>query len=137
MRERRFAVSLIPWLAVLAWTGLVFFLMLSPGEDSAAEDTSVFFGGSDLTDALGHVVFFVGQAVLLYWALAQHVSRLFAFSSTVLTVLTLGTMLKLAQMLVPDRGSSLLDLSANWLSVLIFAGCVWAQRRFQFRSRQH
>ncbi|GAB4418115.1 MAG: hypothetical protein Kow00106_14050 [Anaerolineae bacterium] len=106
------------WALVLAWTTLVCLLMLLPGEDSVAEDTSGFFGGTDLTDAAGHVLLFGALTVLWYAALVCHVGPPVAFGRAALVGAALGLLLETGQSLVPERGMSLLDFSANALGVL-------------------
>lgn len=113
------------WALALAWTVLVCLLMLLPGEDSVAEDTSGFFGGTDLTDAAGHVLLFGALTVFWYAALVCQVRPPVAFWGAVLMGAGLGLLLETGQSLVPERGLSLLDFSANALGV---SGAVLALR---------
>lgn len=113
------------WALALAWTTLVCLLMLLPGEDSVAEDTSGFFGGTDLTDAAGHVLLFGALTVFWYAALVCQVRPSVAFWGAVLVGAGLGLLLETGQSLVPERGLSLLDFSANVLGV---SGAVLALR---------
>ncbi|HMM27971.1 MAG TPA: VanZ family protein [Aggregatilineaceae bacterium] len=114
------------WLAVLGWLALVGFLMLAPGEGSLVEDTSRAFGGTDLTDALGHVVLFGVLAALLAHALSFHLPPDRALWLAAAVAITVGTALELAQLLAIERGASLLDLAANWLGPL--AAATWLRR---------
>jgi len=93
--------------------------MLSPGEDSVAEDLSGAFGASELTDALGHVVLFGVLTVLLFHALRLHVPVARALKGAAVFVLALGSVLEPAQLLVYERGAALLDLAANWAGALV------------------
>jgi hypothetical protein len=111
---------LVAWLMTLLWVGLVLYLLLMPGTNMVVSDTSDLFGGTNLTDALGHVVLFVVLAGLVYRVLAFYLSRPKALYATIGVILILGTCVELAQYLVPERGVAVLDLSANWLGVLIF-----------------
>jgi VanZ family protein len=113
---------LVAWLMTLLWVGLVFYLLLMPGTNVVVADTSDLFGGTNLTDALGHVVLFVVLTGLVYRVLACYLSRSKAFYATIGVILILGTCVELAQYLVPERGVAVLDLSANWLGALIFVG---------------
>jgi hypothetical protein len=103
------------WIAVLTWAALIGFLMLTPGEDSIAEDISVFFGGTDLSDLIGHVIVFGILALLLFALLrAYHTPRPALILSLILAV-AYGTLTEMLQMLVPHRGANLMDMVGNWL----------------------
>ncbi len=112
--------GVLSWSAVLIWIVIVLILMLSPGEDSIVEDSSGAFGGTDITDAIGHVILFTIWAFLLNNALLPHFPVLRAFQLTLILIFTSGTVLEFAQYFVPHRGVALLDLSANWLGGLLF-----------------
>jgi len=116
----------IAWICVGLWLALVVFLMLSPGKASLVEDLSGAFGGSDLTDALGHVILFGVLAALLAHALSFHLPGRRAVTVAAVGVLALGSVLEPAQLLVYKRGASLLDLGANWTGALLSA---WLLRR--------
>lgn len=109
---------LFRWGIALAWTALTVFLMLSPGEQSAAEDLSRFFGGTDLTDALGHVILFGVLTMLWRWALAGSHPHRRAMWMAVVIGLTVGIATELAQFFIPHRGVALIDLVANGIGVL-------------------
>ena len=113
--------ALLRWALALGWTALVCLLMLLPGEDSVAEDTSGFFGGTDLTDAAGHVLLFGALAILWYAALTCSLAPSAAFWRALGLAAVLGVLLETGQSLVPDRGMSLLDFSANALGVCVAA----------------
>ena len=95
------------------------FLMLLPGEESLAEDFSASAGGSDLSDAIGHVILFGIMALL--W---QHVHRRYypkqSPAFVMAAAIVLGAALEAAQIFVPFRGVTFLDASANVLGVV---GC--------------
>ncbi|MEW6580307.1 MAG: hypothetical protein AB1435_14100 [Chloroflexota bacterium] len=109
---------LLRWVAALAWTALVCLLMLLPGEDSLAEDTSGFFGGTDMTDAFGHVLLFGILTALWYAVLACHLAPAPALRRALVIGVACGLLLELGQGIVPERGLSLLDLTANALGAL-------------------
>lgn len=119
----------VAWLPVLLWTAFLFYLLLWPSDVGTIEGVHNFFGGNEWTDALGHTALFAIQTALLYWALVQSMSGMSALILSVRVLLFFGTVLELAQVLIPARGSSLFDLSANWLGVAIFG--VWQQRRIE------
>lgn len=107
------------WMAALTWTALVGLLMLLPGEDSIAEDTSGFFGGTDMTDALGHVLLFGIFTALWYAVLVCYLAPAPALTGALVIGAASGLLLELGQGIVPHRGLSLLDFTANALGVLI------------------
>ncbi len=108
---------LLRWALAVTWTILVCLLMLLPGEDSVAEDTSGFFGGTDLTDAAGHVLLFGGLTLFWYAALVCHRTPAEALHLALALAAGLGLLLEAGQSLVPERGVSLLDFSANAVGV--------------------
>lgn len=142
---------LLRWALALGWTALVCLLMLLPGEDSIAEDTSGFFGGTDLTDAGGHVLLFGALTAAWYAALSSHLASSVAWWRAVLLAAGLSLLLETGQGLVPHRGISLLDFSANALGVsgaaLLLYTCSGhgpggssrsgPRRLFPLRSRSH
>ncbi len=119
----------LSWALTSVWSILLCLLVLTPSRGTVIHDISVLFGGSKWTDAFGHTVLFAIQTALLYWALAQTLPGMPALILSVRVLLFFGTVLELAQVLIPARGSSLFDLSANWLGVAIFG--VWQQRRIE------
>lgn len=121
MMRRLTHQPVIAWLAFGLWLAWVVFLMLSPGEDSVAEDLSGAFGASELTDALGHVGLFGVLTALLFHALRLHVPVERALKGAAVFVLALGSVLEPAQLLVYERGAALLDLAANWAGALLVA----------------
>lgn len=114
------------WLGVAGWVALVGFLMLSPGKNSVVEDTSRAFGGTDLTDALGHTALFGILTGLLAHALRFHTSPDRALTWAAAIALAFGSVLEPAQLLAYERGASVLDLLANWIGALgAAAGLRW------------
>jgi hypothetical protein len=122
----------VAWLMALLWASMVLYLLLMPGRNAVVSDTSHAFGGTELTDAFGHVVLLGVLTGLVYRVFSLYLSRPKALYATIGLILTFGTCVELAQYLVPDRGVAVLDLSANWLGALIFAG----YERFQGQARQ-
>ena len=107
------------WAAALAWTVLVCLLMLLPGKDSVAEDVSGFFGGTDMTDACGHVLLFSIFTALWYAVLACYLAPAQALRRALAIGAACGLLLELGQGIVPHRGLSLLDFTANALGALV------------------
>lgn len=118
-----FAISQHPilrWTLTLAWTALAARLMLSPsGDGTTVSFVSKLFGGTQETDAIGHVIINVILAFLWCWTLSLYLSP----AKTIRLILIGGLIwcvgAELAQHFVPNRGASLLDLGANILGVLI------------------
>ena len=110
------------WLAATGWTVLVVVLMLMPGQDSAADDLSSFFGGTDITDAIGHVFLFGVLVLLWLLALATALPRARALRWAVAIGLAVGLVSELLQVFIPHRGVTLLDLSANALGAAVALG---------------
>jgi hypothetical protein len=110
----------------LAWTVLILMLTLLPGEKgSIVGRTSAFFGGTDLSDAMGHVVLFGVLSLLSYRAARIGLSPRAALLLTLAVALALGAVSELLQIYVPERGATLIDIAANWLGVMGFA--LWAR----------
>ena len=121
--------------AALGWTALACLLMLLPGKGTVAEDTSNFFGGTDSTDALGHVLLFGGLTVLWYAALGCWLAPAPALRVALVLGAAFGLLLEVGQGFVPERGISLLDFTANALGVLVGAALVIVlSRRLIVRS---
>lgn len=110
------------WLAAIGWTLLVVALMVMPGQDTAADDLSHFFGGTEMTDAAGHVFLF-GMLVLLWLlALGMHLPRTRALRLAVVFGLALGLVTELLQIFIPHRGVTFIDLLANTLGAAVALG---------------
>lgn len=111
--KHRINDPVLRWSIALIWTGLILLLMLTPSDQPVVEDTSATFGGTDFTDAVGHVVLF--GALALFWWAALTYSREYstAHNLGLGLALLLGIALEIAQHWIPERGTSLLDLGAN------------------------
>lgn len=125
--KRVWRVPLLRWLAALAWTGLVLFFMVLPGSTPAIHNTSAFFGGTDLSDAIGHVILFGTLALLWHGALVLRMSPARSYRYALWLVLLLAISTEFAQQFVPRRGASLLDMAANLIGVALAAW--WLRRR--------
>ena len=111
---------MISWLLWASWTILLCFLFLSPSEGTAVRDISLFFGGSELTDAIGHVVLIFIETVLLYNILRHYLINDTAVRYAVLATLVFGLCAEFSQHWIPSRGASLIDVCAAFLGVGLF-----------------
>ncbi|MCC7450449.1 MAG: VanZ family protein [Anaerolineae bacterium] len=106
--------------AAFLWTLIVLILTMLPGDAAVVGNASKAFGGTDVSDAVGHVLL-AGILTLLYYAVAvlrrESHSALWIAAAGAL-ILTTAT--ELTQSFIPHRGASLLDLIANWLGVCSF-----------------
>ncbi|MBN1428922.1 MAG: VanZ family protein [Anaerolineae bacterium] len=114
----------IRWSAALSWSVLATYLMTWPSQGTPVGSLSVFFGGSELTDAIGHVVLCGVLVGLWYWALRGSMEFAVALGIAVAIGLVLGVVTEVAQIFVPSRGASLLDLLANMLGIGLAVGAV-------------
>src|SRR5690606_35740104 len=73
LRMRR--STILRWAAAVGWTVLVVALTLLPGSSRVVHDTSAWFGGTELTDAIGHFLLFLVLAVAWQGALASWLER--------------------------------------------------------------
>jgi hypothetical protein len=123
----------VRWVLMGLWTALFCYLLLWPSEGTAVHDVSVAFGGTDWTDAAGHVVLAFVETALIYSLLCHYIPARRVFLYTLGGALALGLVLELAQHWVPARGVTLMDLSANWLgtgmSVLVLRQIATANGR--------
>lgn len=108
----------IAWVLWLGWTGLLCFLFLSPSKGTV-RNISSFFGGTEITDAIGHIIL-IGIDCLLLYILARHyqaekLSQRLAFIIT----LIIGLLLETAQIWIPSRGASLIDIIAAIIGVSV------------------
>jgi len=110
----------VRWALTLVWTAIAAVLMVSPGNNgSTVDDVSNLFGGTELTDAIGHVIITAILAVFWCWTI-----NLYTISTKTTRSILIGGIVwsfgaELSQYFVPERGTSLLDLAANILGVLI------------------
>jgi VanZ family protein len=122
--KQTLAPQLVRWSGSLAWTALALYLMLAPGNNRQVDGLSKSAGGSDITDALGHVVIFSILALLWYWALLGRHPKRNALATAIGFSLGLGISTELAQTIIAERGASWLDLSANSLGIVIAVVCI-------------
>ena len=112
--------AVIRWMLTLIWTALTAKLMLSPsGDGTTVSWVSKLSGGTEITDAIGHVIINAILAFLWCWTIS-----LYASTAKTTRLILIGGIVwcfvgELSQVFVPGRGTSLLDLAANILGVLI------------------
>ncbi|WP_119071455.1 VanZ family protein [Aggregatilinea lenta] len=115
-----FQNPLLRWALTLTWTAIAASLMLSPsGDGTTVTWVSKLFGGTETTDAIGHVIINTILAFLWCWTLSLYsgtgkTTRLVLFGGFIWCC---GA--ESLQYFVPERGTSLLDLSANFLGVFV------------------
>ena len=117
---------LVRWSATLAWTAFTVALMSRPSNVGIVHDLSLFFGGTELTDAAGHVVLFGTLAALWYWTLTGRLKRQRALLLATGIGVAVGIATEFAQYFVPERGVALIDILADCLGPLIVAGILYA-----------
>ncbi len=104
----------IRWALTFIWTAITLALMLSPsGDGTTVTAASDLFGGTDIVDAMGHIVI---NAILIFlwcWTINPPI-RLILIGGIIWCFVA-----EFLQIFVPDRGASLLDLAANIVGVLI------------------
>ncbi len=102
----------------LLWTAGLLYLMLSPaGEGTTASWVSKLSGGTELTDAIGHVFLYAMLTLLWTWALDLHLAGRQAMMTALSIALLLCLSLEFTQQFVSGRGSTLIDYTANFLGV--------------------
>lgn len=125
----------VRWILTLAWTAITVSLMLSPsGDGTTVSWVSKLFGGTEVTDAVGHIIINAILALLWCWTISLYtttvkMTRIVLFGGI---IWCFGA--ELSQFFVPGRGASLLDLVANIVGVLI--GLMIYRLLLQRRFRQ-
>lgn len=112
--------ALLHWILAAGWTLLLCYLLLAPSEGSGVKEVSGTFGGTDLTDAVGHVALLLVETFLVFILARHYVPEQRAATIAVVWALGLGTALELAQLWIPARGAALLDVAANWCGAGLF-----------------
>lgn len=104
---------------LLMWTGwtlLLCFLLLSPS-DGTVETISGLFGGTEITDAIGHVIMMGVECVLMYLVMKHYLSDPLSRKLALICTLMFGIFLELAQLWIPSRGTSVIDIIAAFVGV--------------------
>ncbi|HML23804.1 MAG TPA: VanZ family protein [Aggregatilinea sp.] len=115
-----FQHPLIRWALTLTWTATAASLMLSPsGEGTTVTWVSKLFGGTETTDAVGHVIINSILGFLWAWTMSLYTSSANTTRIVLVGGLIWGFTAEGTQYFVPGRGTSLLDLAANILGVSV------------------
>jgi VanZ family protein len=115
----RFQQLPIRWGVPIGWTLLILYLTLSSGNNENVGWLSGMAGGTEITDAIGHVIMFFVLLVVWHWAGSAQYS-----TPAVLKIITplcfiFGMSVELAQHWIEERGTSWLDFLANGSGVLL------------------
>ncbi|NPV68772.1 MAG: VanZ family protein [Anaerolineae bacterium] len=106
------------WGISLLWTAVVLTLMLSPsGEGTLTRWLSQLLGGTEATDALGHIFLYGSLTLVWGWTLRLHLRRRTAVLAAGVIVLALSFATETAQEFVATRGTAALDYAANLTGV--------------------
>ncbi len=108
------------WVLVGVWTVVLCFFLLWPSKGTLVDDVSEVFGGGERTDAVGHAVLAFFETAFLFNLIRHRMTRLRALLLAVGSCLILDLALEVAQIWIPARGFTLLDLSANWIGTGLF-----------------
>ena len=112
--------AIVRWTLTLTWSAIAASLMLSPGnKGGSVSQISHLFGGTEITDAIGHVIINMILAFLWCWTISLYLSASKTARLILIGGIIWGFAAELSQHFVPERGTSLLDLAANILGVLI------------------
>lgn len=128
------------WTICLLWTVVVVALMLSPsGEGTLTRWLSQLLGGTEVTDALGHIFLYGSLTLVWRWTLCLHLRLRVAELTAVVIVLVLSFTTETAQQFVATRGTAALDYAANLtgvgLAIALRLGLDWQSRRKQRAGR--
>ena len=120
MRKMRELPSIVAWIFWLGWTGLFCILMLSPSAGTV-KNLSGFFGGTEITDAVGHVILVGVDCFLLYILMIHYLPDTIARRYSIIVTLMIAIIVETAQLWIPSRGASMIDIAAAFIGV----GIVW------------
>lgn len=112
--------TVVTWSLLILWTVVLCVFLLWPSNGTVIDTISEFFGGTDQSDALGHFILAFVEAALLYYSLQSLIPPALAFRIAIIGAVMLGVMLELAQLWIPARGLTPLDLTANLFGVGLF-----------------
>ncbi len=118
---------IIRWVLTILWSILTVLLFLTPsGDGTPVTFISELFGGTTVTDAIGHVIIHSVLSFLWFWTARLYIQDpgIVIISGGVVLAIT-GELL---QLYIPGRGGSLLDMVAN--SIGICTG-VWLYYKFK------
>jgi VanZ family protein len=105
--------------STLAWTVFAVFVMATSSNTTLVGNLHKAGGGTEVTDAMGHVAIFGILAFLWWWSLIAQSSQRNALFGAAIISLPLGIIAEIVQVFVPDRGVTLFDLLSNCLGIII------------------
>jgi VanZ family protein len=115
----------------MSWTAMLIYLLLWPSEGTPIRQISLFFGGDDVTDAMGHLFLIFIETNLSYSLLRHYLPEEQALYRCLLLMLLFGIITESLQLFIPGRGAALIDYGANALGVALFIPIFYLTKRFK------
>jgi hypothetical protein len=119
------------WFLWMSWTVMLIYLLLWPSEGTPIRQISLFFGGDDITDAMGHLFLIFVETNLSYSLLRHYLPEEQALYRCLLLMLLFGIVTESLQLFIPGRGAALIDYGANALGVGLFIPIFYLSKRFK------
>ncbi len=119
----------IRWFIPLGWTLGILYLTLSTGDNQNVSWLSKLVGGTEITDAIGHVVMFGVLVVLWQWAGSAQYPKMGVLKVVTPLCFLFGMSVEASQHWIEGRGMSWLDFLANGGGVLL--GARWILYQLQ------
>lgn len=119
----------IRWLIPSGWTFIILYLTLSTGDNQNVSWVSKMAGGTEITDALGHLVMFTMLVLLWHWAGSAHYPAMAVLKVVTPLCFLFGISVEASQHWIEGRGMSWLDFLANGGGVLL--GARWILYQLQ------
>lgn len=116
MKKLQHQSLLLSWFLWLSWIAIVAWLLLTPGIGIISK-ISGLLGGTDESDAVGHVILMAGNYLLFYGVLRHYRPAKQAQMMVMGLIIVIGVILELAQFWIPFRSVSLIDLLAVFVGV--------------------
>ena len=125
--------KIVPWIAVAAWAGFIFFMSAHTGSDLNQGDglaaqikqwlvgvqASLLGSGVDLVSPAAHFSEYLVFGALLYWAFAGKLPWSLAFVVAVLCASAYGVTDEFHQLFVPDRACDPVDWVVDTLGATL------------------
>ncbi len=119
----------IRWFIPLGWTLIILYLTLSTGDNQNVSWLSKLAGGTEITDAIGHVVMFAILVVVWQWAGSADIRAMVVLRIVTALCFLFGMGVEASQHWIEGRGMSWLDFLANGGGVLL--GARWILYQIQ------
>ncbi|MCQ3932596.1 MAG: hypothetical protein DPW16_19275 [Chloroflexi bacterium] len=117
----------IRWLAPVCWVLIILYLTLSSGNNQNVSSLSKFAGGTEITDAIGHMVMFTVLVVLWHWAGSAYYPAMAVLKVVTPLIFLFAIGVEVGQYWIEERGMSWLDFLANSSGVLLGASWILYQ----------